>query len=322
MAEVEPRQFGDAGMKAAELVQSSVVKITREAFKDAPPAVKAVLYAPAISGAVFGLGLISSLFFLDAGEKWLSLIFGALLLFGLYIPHWKPLRLDGSLLQLSGIPPAVPVSVPVTPAPIGCRHIPSYPPAQETRDEIRAGLEEIRKHASNQIRAKFPEIPDNDIRANVFLPAMIRGGPADGTWRLVIHEDLAINMNFVPERKIQLQIGRGAAGVSFRDGVFHLTRRAQNPKGEWDIKFQMTPELSGQIHKRLKWILSFPLLKPDTEEAIGVLNIDGLSDGPDDDLLNAIASSLAQQVADIATLISGEPCMCVGIDKLGVLHHV
>ena len=46
----------------------------------------------------------------------------------------------------------------------------------------------------------------------------------------------------------------------------------------------MTPELSAQIHKRLKWIVSFPLLRPNTNDAVGVLNIDGLTPLPDDDL--------------------------------------
>jgi len=320
---MDPQPIAGLGAKALELSQSSVVKITKEAFKDAPPAVKAALYAPAISGVVFGLGLLSSLFYLDAGQKWLALLFGGLLLIGLYIPHWKPLRLDGSMLQLSGINPALPMVPAIPNAPIvGCRHIPIFPPSPADRESIKAALEEIRKNAADQIRAKVSGISDQDIRANMFLLAQMQGGPTGGKWRLVVHDDFAINMNNMPERQLQLSVGQGATGVAFRDGIFQLTRRSSNPKGQWDRKFLMTPELEAQVHKKLKWIVSFPLVKPNTNEAIGVLNIDGLADVADDDFLNFIASSVRDKVQAVAHHLSVQPSVCVGIDQIGAIDHV
>ena len=84
----------------------------------------------------------------------------------------------------------------------------------------------------------------------------------------------------------------------------------------------MTPELSAQIHKRLKWIVTFPLLRPNTNEAVGVLNIDGLTALPDDDLLNIIASSIRNKVEVIANSLLLQRSICVGIDQLGVMEHV
>jgi hypothetical protein len=208
-------------------------------------------------------------------------------------------------------------------APSRCRHVPVYPPDDETRRAIRAGLEEIRTDVAEQLREKDPNFPDNDIRANIFLLAQIVGGTGDGTWKLVIHRELAINMNHPPELQLQLSIGQGATGLAYHDGTYQLTRRlAAQKKGQWERKYQMTPELSAQIHKRLKWIISFPLLRPNTNEAVGVLNIDSLTDVPDDELLNAVASSVRFKVEVIANHLSLQRSICVGIEQLGVMNHV
>lgn len=320
MTEEGMQGLTDAASKAAELAQSSVVKITKEAFRDAPPAVKVALYAPAISGAVFGIGLAVSLFTFDSGEKWLALVFGVLLLVGLYIPNWKPLRLDATLLQLSGIAPPLPAAVGASKV-LRCRHVPHYPPDESVRPQIRDALEEIRADVSIQIRASMPAVADDRIRANLFLLAEVEGGPSDGSWKLVVHSDFAINMNHPPERDLQFFVGQGATGVAFRDGMYQLTRRSPDPKhGEWDRRFQMTPALSALVHRSLKWIISMPLLRPDTSEAIGVVNIDGLVD-VDDHLLNTAASAIRKKIEVIARQIALQPSSCVGIDKLGVIEH-
>ena len=113
--------------------------------------------------------------------------------------------------------------------PFRCRYVPVFPPDDSTRKAIRAGLEEIRNDAAEQLRAAFPDIADDDIRANIFLLARIVGGAGDGTWKLVIHHDFAINMNHPPEIQLQLRIGQGATGVAYRDGTYQLTRRLAAP---------------------------------------------------------------------------------------------
>jgi hypothetical protein len=207
-------------------------------------------------------------------------------------------------------------------APFQCRHIPIFPPDPAARSEIKAALDEIRSDAAEQIRALFAAIQNDKFRANIFLLAQVQGGAADGMWKLVIHEDFAVNMNHPPERQLQFSIGQGASGVAFRDGTFQLTRRQNSGKGQWDRKFLMTKELEVQVHKNLKWIVSFPLLKPNTSEAVGVLSIDGLEDVPEDELLYNVASIVRRKVDVIASNLSLQPSICVGIDKLGVMENV
>jgi len=204
-------------------------------------------------------------------------------------------------------------------APFRCRDTPVFPPEPGTRTAIRRGLEEIRQDAANQLRAKDSRIQDNNVRANIFLLAQIQGGAYDGKWRLVIHEDFALNMNHPPERQLQFSIGQGATGVAYRDGTYQLTRRQPSPQGQWDRKFQMTPELEAQVHKDLKWIVSFPLLKTNTSEAIGVLNIDGLVDVLDDRVLHDMATLIQSKVNVIAQHLALQPSTCVGTDQLGVM---
>jgi len=194
-----------------------------------------------------------------------------------------------------------------------CRHIPIFPLAAQVCNEIKAALGEIRQDAADQIREKNSGIPDDKIRANIFLLAQVQGGSADGKWKLVIPKDLSINMNHPPERQLQFSVGQGASGVSFRDGTFQLTRRQTTGEGDWDRKFQMTTQLDEQIHKNLKWIVSLPLLMPNTMNALGVLNIDGLEDVTDDNLLYGIASRLGDKVDVIAKTLSLQPSTCVAI---------
>jgi hypothetical protein len=203
-----------------------------------------------------------------------------------------------------------------------CRHVPIYPLSAEVRGPIHRALEEIRKDAVEQICKTHPSITDDQIRANIFLLAKIQGGASDGQWKLVIQPDFAINMNHPGERQLQFAIGQGATGVAYRDGTYQLTRRRQSPKGSWDIKFQMTPELEAIVEARLMWIISFPLLIPNTTgEAVGVLNIDGLSEVADDDLLNKLATSVRGKVDIIGEALSLQPATCIGFDQLGVLDN-
>lgn len=198
-----------------------------------------------------------------------------------------------------------------------------FPPDPQICPKIRDALNEIRRDALNQISNKVEGIVDDDIRANIFLLARIQGGQSDGKWKLVIPEAFAINMNHPAECQLQFAVGQGATGVAFRDGTYQLTRRQRSKKGNWDLKFRMTPELEEQVEARLKWIVSFPLLRPNTtSEAIGVLNIDGLADVADDDILNRLATSVHAKVSVIAQTLSLQKSICVGFEELGVMEHV
>lgn len=124
-------------------------------------------------------------------------------------------------------------------------------------------------------------------------------------------------MNHPPELNLQFQMGQGATGLAFRDGTYQLTRRQRSLKGKWDRKYQMTSELEKQVHRDLKWIISFPLLMPDTTEAIGILNIDGLVDIPDDETLGNAASAVDKKVRIVARTLSLQPSTCIAGDQLG-----
>lgn len=297
---------GDKKPAADRFAFYAGTKALLAAFPHATTGQKAAIVAMCFGAAMFiGLGLVGSVA-LPAWAVVSMFALGTLLIFGT----------AGMLLA---------VERSVT-APFRCRHVPVFPPDDNTRAAIKAGLEEVRKDAAEQIRAKVSGVPDDDIRANIFLLAHVVGGPADGTWKLVIHPDFAINMRHPAECQLQLNIGQGATGVAYRDGTFQLTRRLATPKrgewDEWDEHFQMNAVLEAQIHRRLKWIISFPLLRPGTSDAVGVLNIDGLADVPDDDLLNAVASSVRNKVEVIANHLCLQRSVCVGIDQLGVMENV
>jgi hypothetical protein len=204
-----------------------------------------------------------------------------------------------------------------------CRHVPIFPPDSTVRTALRDALNEIRRDAVSRISKEIAGVNDEDIRANIFLLARIQGGKFDGKWKLVIHDDFAMNMNLPVERQLQFAVGQGSTGIAYRDGTYQLTRRQQFPKGQWDVKFQMTPELEAQVESRLKWIVSFPLLRPGTtSEAVGVLNIDGLTEVTNDDILNKLATSVRDKVNEVAKTLSLQPSTCVEFDQLGVMDHV
>lgn len=274
------------------------------AFPHASTGQKAAVAAMAFGAAMFiGLGLIGSV----ALPAWAVVSTFALATVMIFLTAGLMLAIEKNVA-----------------VPFRCRHVPVYPLDDDCREAVSPALEEVRKDAVDLICAAITDVADHDIRANIFLLAPIVGGQADGKWKLVIHPDFAIHMDHPPELQLQLSIGQGATGVAYRDGTYQLTRRLAGPpkKGQWDRKFQMTPELESQIHKRLKWIVSFPLLKPNTREAVGVLNIDGLADVPDDDLLHAVASSIRNKVEVIASHLALHGSLCIGIDQLGVMEHV
>jgi hypothetical protein len=202
-----------------------------------------------------------------------------------------------------------------------CRDVPIYPLKFETRSLISGALKEIREDAFFKLQSRHPGILDTRIRANIFLLVQVEGGNSHKEWRLIIPNDFAINMNHPPERDFQFNIGQGATGIAYKNGNYQLTRRQSAPqKEQWDRVHKMTPELEKMVHNDLKWIVSFPLLKPGTSEALGVLNIDGLVDVPGDIDLNDMATYVRSKIESISQCLSLEPSICVGNDQLGVIE--
>jgi hypothetical protein len=303
MPEPAPKKTGRNPLPDRFSFFGAIQSLIMSAFVEATAGQKAAILAMSLGAVMFiGLGLVGSVA-LPAWAVVSMFVVGTLLIFAT----------AGTLLLVER-------KAPVT-APVRCRQFPSYPLGRTVSAEIAAGLEEIRDDAASQIREVYPDTPDENIRVNIFILAQVHGGRADGTWKLVIPPEFAINMRHPPERQLQLTVGQGATGVAFRDSEYQLTRRQASSRGDWARRFQMTPELEAQIHKNLKWIVSFPLLRPNTREAVGVLNLDGLNDVPDDSVLHAIAANLEANVSVIAKTLSLEPSTCVGLDQLGVLSH-
>jgi hypothetical protein len=275
-----------------------------EAFKSASNALKA---------AVLGISLFAVLFFAVG------------LFFSNTLPAWAVvitfslsvmlIALMVILLLLMERESQFQLRVETEPSP--CRHVPDYPLAERTRYKIRDVLQEIQRLTFETLVKYDTSLDSEMIRANLFLLAEVSGGPDDGFWKLVIHPDLAIHMNQPLELGIQLSVGQGATGIAYRDGTFQLTRRMASPGNDWDQKFQMTPELNAMLHKELKWIISLPVLVPDTRQALAVLNIDGLTEFADDEILGKVSVGLRDYLVVIANALLRLPSTCVSEDRIG-----
>jgi len=195
---------------------------------------------------------------------------------------------------------------------LNCRRVPTYPLADEALSKLHDALEVIQTQAHVAISRKSPAVESKAVRANIFLLAKTE----QGEYKLVIHPRLHVNMEYAPEWNIQLSPGQGATGIAFQRNNARLTRRLPTQQGEWDASFEMTDELKSIIHPDLKWILTLPLTPPGQFQPLGILNIDGLVDITDDNLLLGVASEIREPMEVIASYLDLQPSICIDVDLL------
>ena len=148
---------------------------------------------------------------------------------------------------------------------------------------VRDQLGEARAAVFDFLKKKNPALTDQQVRANIFLPHYGSTNPDDYT--LLIYEGLHFNMELSGERGIILKPDQGATGKVFKVGRARSTLRNPSGPGEWDDEYKINEELAKIIHPDLQWIISMPL-KNESKKSIGVLNIDGLHEIFNVDVLN------------------------------------
>lgn len=113
--------------------------------------------------------------------------------------------------------------------------------------------------------AQATGVSEQDVRSNIFTP--------DRRGVLKIVRGLHYNMDDRPvELGIEIPKGYGASGSAFEQGVAVVARA----KGGWG-KHTLSEKQMRKAHPDLKWILSFPLAKPNGGgEIVGVFNVDCL----------------------------------------------
>ena len=147
------------------------------------------------------------------------------------------------------------------------------------------------------------------MRTNIFLLARTQ----NNDYKLVIHPDLGINMNFLPEWDTQFKIGQGSTGQAFKNNSPGLTRRKSDKAGQWDKVQEMSEELKAKIDKNLKWLLSIPLTPPGQFEPLGVLNIDGLGAIKEDGPIFEAGAAVRNAVTEVAKYLDLQPYICVDL---------
>lgn len=112
------------------------------------------------------------------------------------------------------------------------------------------------------------------VRANIFVPSANALRMIPGAWD---------NMSWAPEHDIELALDHGSTGRAFTDGTPFSIRRSA---GSWTAGVLPGPE-QAKLNPRLQWVLSLPIGRLVTRDAItvardvvGVLNVDGLDSIP------------------------------------------
>ncbi len=162
-------------------------------------------------------------------------------------------------------------------------------------------IRDILSIATQQV-ASFLNVPLTQIRANLFVPI----GDV-----LIIPQGASVNMDGHPDESIRITKGRGATGhvfknLKFRDPYIVMFN------GGWGSNTLPAGELR-KVHPDLKWIMSFPLTDPEDGQLFGVMNLDGLYNGLDYNLINgATGQKLLSDLELSADILA---------DKLCTLEH-
>lgn len=164
-------------------------------------------------------------------------------------------------------------------------------------------LGDARSKARDFLLQTKPNLADGCIRANLFFPKYDPAGKRDD-YVLKIWLGLHLKMDRESEINIEFKPGQGATGLVFESGRPRVAKKLDSEDGDWDEVFKITGNLAAIIHPDLKWIVSMPL-KDDDEITIGVLNIDGICEDFDRDLLYECMVKVTDSAVIIHDLIIG-----------------
>ncbi len=140
--------------------------------------------------------------------------------------------------------------------------------------------------ALRQNVAKITNSDPTNIRVNLFAPI-------NGVLRIV--PGATENMLYVPELDIEINLGHGATGTAFKSGAPCLSVRKNY---SWSGNSLPENELK-KINPNLTWVLSIPVISNIRKICIGVLNIDGLNELPQE-----LEDSTSEQCEVMITALS------------------
>jgi hypothetical protein len=112
-------------------------------------------------------------------------------------------------------------------------------------------------------------VPTERVRANLFakLPGSDRLGMVQNLW---------FQMDYPPERTIQMDVGRGCAGLAFQSR--NINRAIW--KDGWGANDLVDNTELAKVNPDLRWILSVPIFGSADPAPKLVLNVDGLHETP------------------------------------------
>jgi len=112
-------------------------------------------------------------------------------------------------------------------------------------------------------------MPTERVRANLF-------SKVPGSDRLGIVQDLWFQMDYPPERTIQMDVGKGCAGLAFQSR--NINRAIW--KDGWGANDLGDNTELAKVNPDLRWILSVPIFGSADPVPKLVLNVDGLHETP------------------------------------------
>lgn len=174
-------------------------------------------------------------------------------------------------------------------------------------EKVRTTLEETRATVHDYLLQSNAALPDNHVRANIFMPewktASARVGASPDECMLKIYPGLSLKMDREEERAIALRIGQGVTGQVFADGKARVVLRMPSQPSGWDSSQEITEELAAIVHPELRWIMSMRLEGSDGHP-VGVMNIDGIREQFDVDTLYDCMTALGAYAAIIGNFIA------------------
>jgi hypothetical protein len=157
-------------------------------------------------------------------------------------------------------------------------------------EDVQRQLRELLEAAAEEV-ASQQQLEQSQVRAALLLP--------EGESLRMIHS-LTWHITDPEELEIRIGLGQGSSGRAFQTGqpnvaIYHVSQADSS----------LPEQQRRRVDANLKWIISTPVLGSSDDAVVAVLNVDGLVEKTEEELLRS-AGSLAYW-AQLAGLILGEP---------------